>query len=232
MKYSLIIPCYNEGKNLPILLERMTPLMRNKNIEIILVDNGSPDDTQLILENLLPKDSIFISTRVEKNLGYGFGILSGLKIARGDALGWTHADMQTDPKDFLQAIKIFEENNCNCFVKGRRIKRPFSDNFFTVGMSIFETFLLRSILFDINAQPNLFPKSFFESWKNPPHDFSLDLYAYYYAKYQNLHVIRFPVLFAERIHGTSHWNINWRTKFKFIRRTIAFSLDLTRRSFK
>jgi hypothetical protein len=140
--------------------------------------------------------------------------------------------MQTDPEDFLRAIEIYEQNNENCFVKGMRIKRPFSDTFFTVGMSIFETILLRSILFDINAQPNLFPRSFFESWKNPPQDFSLDLYAYYLAKREGLSIYRFPVRFTKRIYGTSHWNINWRAKIKFIRRTVAFSLDLRKRLFQ
>jgi hypothetical protein len=45
------------------------------------------------------------------NQGYGFGILSGLKECTGEFLGWTHADMQTDPKDLLKAFNIIKENN-------------------------------------------------------------------------------------------------------------------------
>ena len=41
MNFSLIIPCYNEGKNIPLLLERIKKLTQDKdNIEIIIVDNG------------------------------------------------------------------------------------------------------------------------------------------------------------------------------------------------
>ena len=48
----------------------------------------------------------------------------------------------------------------------------------------------KKYLWDINAQPNLFPKSFFNSWTNPPFDFSLDLYVFNKAKKQKLNIIR------------------------------------------
>ena len=226
MKYSLVIPCYNEAANLPLLLERCESLCEHQNIEIILVDNGSTDSSPQVLNQLLPSHPYCKSVRVEKNYGYGFGILAGLKTAQGDILGWTHADMQTDPKDLLKAIEIFETNGNQLYAKGRRIGRPLADIVFTIGMSIFESILLRTRLWDINAQPNLFPRRFFESWKNPPHDFSLDLYAYFLARHEGLPVYRFPVKFGERAHGVSHWNINWSAKIKFIRRTIDFSFEL------
>jgi len=68
-----------------------------------------------------------------------------------------------------------------------------------------------------------------ERCKNPPHDFALDLYAYYQAKKTKLKIFRFPVRFGKRAHGVSHWNINWTAKRKFILRTIEFSLKLNRR---
>ena len=37
---------------------------------------------------------------------------------------------------------------------------------------------------------------------------------------------RFPVRFGERAHGSSHWNVNWQAKLRFIRRTVDFSLRL------
>lgn len=226
MNYSLVIPCYNEAANLPLLLERCKTLSDHQNTEIILVDNGSNDSSSQVLGELLPSYPNCKSIRVEKNHGYGFGILAGLKVAKGDILGWTHADMQTDPKDLLQAIQIFEANGHHLYVKGKRIGRPLADVVFTIGMSIFETILLHTRLWDINAQPNLFPRSFFESWENPPHDFALDLYAYFLARHQRLPIHRFPVKFGERAHGISHWNVNWAAKVKFIRRTIDFSFEL------
>jgi glycosyltransferase involved in cell wall biosynthesis len=228
MKFSLVIPCYNESANLPLLLERCQTLGSRPDVEVVLVDNGSTDNSPQVLRDLLPAHPGCRSVRVDKNQGYGFGILSGLRAARGEILGWTHADMQTDPQDALRGLELFEQHGSGIFVKGRRYGRPLGDTAFTVGMSLFETVLLGKPLWDINAQPTMFPRAFFETWHEPPHDFSLDLYAYYEARRQGLAVHRFPVRFGERAHGVSHWNVNWAAKRKFIRRTVDFSLQLRR----
>ena len=228
MKLSLVIPCYNESANLPILLERCKALGALEGVEVILVDNGSTDNSGEVLAKLLPAYPGCRSLRVEVNQGYGFGILSGLRAAHGDILGWTHADMQTDPQDVLTGLNYFEDKTDHAFVKGRRYGRPLMDVFFTIGMSLFETLLLSKRMWDINAQPNLFTRRFFESWRSPPHDFSLDLYVYYQALLQRLAVRRFPVRFAPRAHGISHWNVNWSGKKKFILRTLEFSMELKR----
>jgi glycosyltransferase involved in cell wall biosynthesis len=229
MKFSLVIPCYNEAANLPLLLERCKELAARPEVEVVLVDNGSTDSTTEVFQNLLPKYPGCRSIRVEVNQGYGFGIVAGLKAAEGRLLGWTHADMQTDPQDALFCLELFEKYGDDIFVKGRRYGRPFMDVVFTVGMSVFETILLARPMWDINAQPTMFSRSFFESWIAPPDDFSLDLYAYFQAQRYGLKVHRFPVRFGERAHGVSHWNVNWAAKRKFIRRTVDFSLQLKKK---
>lgn len=229
MRLSLVIPCYNEAANLPLLLKRCERLAAMPEVEVILVDNGSTDESSVILAQLLPLYPGCSSVRIEKNLGYGHGILTGLRAARGNILAWTHADLQTDPQDALQGLKLFDQYGENIFVKGKRFGRPFSDVVFTFGMSIFETLLLAKPMFDINAQPTMFARTFFEGWRSPPNDFSLDLYAYYEALRCNLKVHRFPVRFDKRAHGVSHWNINWAGKWKFITRTVSFSVSLRKR---
>jgi len=226
VKLSLVIPCYNEVLNLPLLLERCADFPVSAGVEVILVDNGSTDNTAQVLLDLLPKYSGCRSVRVELNQGYGFGILSGLRAAKGEILAWTHADMQTDPLDVLKGLVFFEQHGDKAFVKGRRYGRPITDVFFTIGMSLFESILLRKGMWDINAQPVMFSRSFFEGWTDAPTDFSLDLYTYFNAKNKGLRVCRFPVRFGERAHGESHWNVNWNAKWKFIQRTVSFSLRL------
>lgn len=229
MRFSLVIPCYNEAANLPLLLERCKGLADKPGVEVILVDNGSTDNSAEVLQALLPTYPGCRSIRVEKNQGYGFGIVSGLKAAKGEILGWTHADMQTDPLDALRGLELFDKHGQGIFVKGRRYGRPLMDVVFTVGMSVFETVLLMRPMWDINAQPTMFSRTFFESWSTPPDDFSLDLFAYYQAQTYGLKVHRFPVKFGERAHGVSHWNVNWAAKRKFIRRTVDFSLQLKKK---
>ena len=94
MKLSIIIPCFNEELSLNKLVNNCLEYINN-DVEIILVDNGSTDNTfESLLSFSLPFNLIPI--RVEKNIGYGNGILCGLKEAKGEVLSWTHADLQTD----------------------------------------------------------------------------------------------------------------------------------------
>jgi len=229
-RFSIVVPCYNEARNIPLLLERFAAVMTRDDLEVILINNGSTDTSAEVLERLLPQYPFARTVLVPVNQGYGYGILSGLHAARGEFIGWTHADLQTDPGDVLRAIGLIEAapeaEREHLFVKGQRRGRPLFDNVFTAGMSVFETVYMGEPLWDINAQPNLFHRSLLARWKQPPHDFSLDLFAVYSARRLGYRLQRFDVRFPERVHGESSWNTSWAAKVKFIRRTLAFSVQL------
>ncbi|MGY1811021.1 glycosyltransferase family 2 protein [Blastococcus sp. SYSU D00669] len=229
--FSLVIPCYNESAGLPELVRRCAYVAAEGRGEVILVDNGSTDDTAAVLEALLgpldgPGSDGVRWVRVPTNQGYGFGITSGLAAARAPIVGWTHADLQTDPADVLRALPLFGDSTAPVMVKGRRYGRPVADRVFTAGMSVFETALLRRPLRDINAQPTLFSRELLDAWGEPPRDFSLDLFALYSASRLGYEVRRLPVVFAPRKHGVSSWNTDLAAKRRFIRRTLDFSLEL------
>jgi glycosyltransferase involved in cell wall biosynthesis len=232
IKLSVIIPCYNEAKNIPLLISRCQKLVaKEKNIEFIIVDNGSTDNTSIVIKKLTSELPFFTKVHVAVNKGYGYGILAGLRAATGEILSWTHADLQTDPFDLLNGLHFFinSTNPEKLFVKGRRYGRPIFDIIFTAGMGIFETLLLRKFMWDINAQPTMFHRNFFVTWDSPPHDFSLDLFVYYMANKSGLEIKRFPVLFGERAYGISHWNVNFLSKYHFIKRTLFYSFKLHNR---
>lgn len=231
MKFSIVIPCYNEEKNLPLILERFRAVIQREDIEVIIVNNGSTDGSATALEVLIPQFPFARCETVPVNQGYGFGILSGLRAARGEYIGWTHGDLQTPPSDFIRAVEIIESqgNPKNIYIKGSRRGRPFFDQAFSFGMGIFETLYFGTLLHEINAQPNIFHKSFFERWENPPYDFALDLYVLYQAKKERLKIFRFPVRFPPRVHGVSKWNTDFSAKWRFIQRTLLFSRELKKR---
>lgn len=230
---SIVIPCYNEEESIPLVLSRFDQVISGDGIEVILVNNGSTDGSAEVLRELLPRYPFAKTTLVPINRGYGYGILQGLKEATGTYIGWTHADMQTDPADVVKAADIIlEKNSNNLYLKGNRKGRSMFDLFFTLGMSAFESLYLHEKLFDINAQPNIFPRRFYEGWKNPPHDFSLDLYALYMARKYKLEIVRFNVRFPKRLHGQSKWNTGLKSKCRFIKRTVNFSKRLKREGIK
>ena len=81
---SIVIPCYNEAENLNQIIEKLDDIhQQNPDVEIVLVDNGSTDSTPEVLKELIEPRKHFITRhRIEKNQGYGHGIMSGIRIAR------------------------------------------------------------------------------------------------------------------------------------------------------
>ena len=227
---SLVIPCYNEGENLLRLLARCAEVCAlEPRIDVILVDNGSIDATQKILASWLPHPQIS-TVRVPVNRGYGFGILSGLEVAKGDIIGWSHADMQTDPMDVVRALAEFDAapDPRSIFVKGRRGKRPIRDVVFTYAMSGFANIMLGLSLKDINAQPNLFHREFINDWVNAPQDFALDLFAYVQALQLGIEVRRFNVDFRTRVAGLGS-NEGLLSKLRYSRRSALDIICLRKR---
>ncbi|EKD79355.1 MAG: Glycosyltransferase family protein [uncultured bacterium] len=232
MKLSIVVPCYNEAKNIPIVLERFAAVITEPDVELICVNNGSTDDTATVLSQQL-QDSRYQFARgvtVPKNIGYGHGIMAGLHAAQGEVLAWTHADLQTDPADVIKAYHQFIAlNRQDVIIKGKRLNRSFGQWGFTFGMSVIASVVLGKVLYDINAQPKLFHRSLLAQLPNPPDDFSLDLYLLYLANVLGYSTETIAVRFAQRQHGESKWAFSFKSRYKTVLRTIKYIFALRRR---
>ncbi len=224
---SIVIPCYNEEKNLRNLVEKCVPLLEsNPDVEILLVNNGSTDNSQQVLDELLMEKNMptLRTHHVPVNKGYGYGILQGLVNTDAPVLCWTHADLQTDVQDCIKAYELFKESPDNnvLLVKGKRLGRPFLDVLFTRLMSVYVHYKLGVRISDVNAQPKLFSKAFFDSiYQNAPHDFSLDLYFLLEALKRGS-IATIPVYFHDRVAGEAKGGGSLKLKMKLTKRTIAF----------
>jgi DNA-binding transcriptional MerR regulator len=74
------------------------------------------------------------------------------------------------------------------YIKGKRRGRTLFQNFISLNMSVFETLMFKSLVYDINAQPTLFRRHFLVHLTDMPDDFSIDLYSYVMAKRFNLNI--------------------------------------------
>ena len=222
MKLSIIIPCYNEELSLNKLVDNCLSNIHD-NIEIILVDNGSTDSTFKSLVNLNLPDNI-IPLRIDKNIGYGDGILQGLKHAKGEIVSWTHADLQTDVSDVIIGFNQFEDNliNKDCMVKGIRKNRNIIDSFFTFSMGLYSSIVIGTWMYDINAQPKMFHRSFMDEFEDPPLDFSLDLFLMHFFKRKKIKIKTFSVFFNKRKYGEAKGGGTFKGKMKLIKRTLSY----------
>lgn len=232
MKLSVVIPCYNEEGNIPLIFKRLKETLETRqDVEILLVNNGSNDRSENVFVEQLnaANDERFKLVNVPVNKGYGYGILQGLNAATGDVLAWTHADMQTDPKDVLTAFDLWQSKQPHdLMIKGKRKNRALLETAFTFGMQLIASMALGVVLDDINAQPKLFSRKFYEEHIKPaaPHDFSLDLFLLYQAETTGLPIETIAVFFAERIHGEAKGGGSWKTRINLIKRTFAYIFEL------
>jgi polyisoprenyl-phosphate glycosyltransferase len=216
---SIILPCYNESKNIPILLERLEKFWPRISFELILVNNGSTDNTTDVILSLQKQYSFLRTILIKKNVGYGHGVFSGLKEARAEVLSYSHADIQTPPEDIIRAYDYYKNNNFDLkkvLIKGLRINRRKEEQLFSKGLEIFASFIFGSKMKDINGQPKLFGKSLFHTLNNPPDGFSFDVYLMRQALRNDFKITTIPVDFGVRAYGESKWSISFFLKHKTI----------------
>ena len=232
---SIVIPCYNEEGNISSLFENLANLKKvHDNLEIIIVDNGSTDQSlEKIKEHHLYKEKLIKLVIVEKNVGYGNGIMSGVYESTSKYISWCHADLQTPPKYACDAFKknFYKLENEKIIIKGKRLNRDIFDQIFTFGMSIIASLLFGKKLTDINAQPKIFSRSFLSFLKDPPSDFSLDIYLMVVALQNHYKIEEYPVTWDERIAGEAKGGGSIKAKFRLIIQTLKCILAL-KKNFK
>jgi glycosyltransferase involved in cell wall biosynthesis len=227
---SVVLPCYNEADNLPLLLEAYRMVWEDLPAELVLVDNGSTDHTAEVLQRELQRSELaFARTiKISQNQGYGHGIFTGLRAAQGEFIAYSHADMQCSPADVFKAYHklVTQPEPTQTLVKGNRGQRDFSASLVTKGMALLASAVLLTRLTDINAQPKVFHCNYVAGLTQPPVGFQFDLYVLYQARRAGLQIMTVPVVFGERVHGQSKWAANIFSRYRTIWATIVYIFRL------
>lgn len=110
-RVSVVIPAYNEEKSLPILVERFIKTLRENcpESEIIIVDDGSTDETGEIAEELNRKYNHVRVFHHKRRMGKTATLLTGFEKASGDILVMMDADLQYAPEDLPKLLDLIEQ---------------------------------------------------------------------------------------------------------------------------
>ncbi len=108
---SVIIPIFNEEKNIGPLYEELVKVIKkiNENYEIIFVEDGSADNSFSELEKIHKKDNKVKIIKFRKNFGQTSAMDAGIKLAKGEILITIDADLQNDPEDIPKMVNKLEE---------------------------------------------------------------------------------------------------------------------------
>ncbi len=229
-KLSIVIPAYNESRNISLILQRYAEVIGSLEAELIVVNNGSTDNSQQIIDQELkkPEYAFARTVLVPKNIGYGNGIFFGLKHCRAEIVAYSHADLQCDPLDVIKGYEIIsqKEKPENYLIKGKRRERKIVPQLLTSCFQVIATLLFFRNFHEINAQPKVFHRELLDKLKYPPLDFNFDFYVLYQAKKEKREIISIPVEFHPRRHGESKWDFGHLSKLKTIGNYLGYLIKL------
>jgi glycosyltransferase involved in cell wall biosynthesis len=126
---SIIVPVFNEEANIERLYEAvnlaLAPIADRYEWEFIFTDNHSTDDTFFRIERIAKRDSRVRAYRLTRNFGFQRSILTGYRLARGNAAIQIDCDLQDPPEIILDFIKLWETGNKIVYGVRRSRKEPF-----------------------------------------------------------------------------------------------------------
>jgi polyisoprenyl-phosphate glycosyltransferase len=111
VKYSIVIPLFNEEGIIPLLVERLQQIMSEFDgpAEVVMVDDGSKDATYELVAAASVKDPRFKIIQFSRNFGHQQAITAGMDAASGDAVIIMDADLQDPPYVILQMIEKWQQ---------------------------------------------------------------------------------------------------------------------------
>jgi polyisoprenyl-phosphate glycosyltransferase len=111
VKYSIVIPIYNEEESFPSLVKRLREVMDQLDgpTEVVLVDDGSRDASYELMMAVNREDSRFKIVQLSRNFGHQIAITAGMDVASGQAVIVMDADLQDPPEVILQMAARWRE---------------------------------------------------------------------------------------------------------------------------
>ena len=206
---SFVMPCFNEEDIVEYSIRRLTAAFEKEGywLELIAVDNGSHDRTGEIIKRLAAENGSVVHHRVEKNQGYGFGVLSGFSLCRAPWVGVIPADGQVDAEDVVRLFESVLSTDGRVLGKVRRRFRM--DGFLRKVVSVSYNLFVQALWpgigsIDINGSPKVLPREALIAMDLKSKDWFLDPEMILKAHSMGLRIMEFNVFARMRGNGLSH----------------------------
>ena len=141
--FSIVIPVFNEAKNLKILVPEIFKKLKKKKFELIIVDDNSNDGTSEILEKYHKKNFHHIIRRSKRDLSKS--CILGFTKAKFEYIIVMDGDLQHKPSDIKKFLHIFHKNNPDIIVGTRDLFKNKKHN-----LNIFRLFASRVLILSVN----------------------------------------------------------------------------------
>jgi len=227
MKLSVIIPCYNEVSTILEIVQRVKAI-NVKDLEIIVVDDGSNDGTKDVLEADV-KPLIEKIIYHEKNRGKGAALRSGFKEVTGDAIVVQDADLEYDPRNIPDMLELIEDGEADVvfgsrFMGGNPHRVLYfwhymGNNFLTLLSNIFTNLNLT----DMETCYKMFRRSILESIKIEENRFGFEPEITSKIARGNNRIYEIGISYFGRTYGEGK-KIGWKDGFRAIYAILKYNI--------
>lgn len=222
---SFIMPCYNEEDSVGYTITRLLSAFQRAGyqVELIAVDNGSRDRTGAIIQELAEVWPTIVPHRVERNLGYGDGILNGIPLCTAPWVGIVAADGQVDAEDIVRLYEAVASHTGRVLGKVRRrfrmdgLRRKFISTFYNLFVRVLWPQLET---LDVNGTPKILPRDVLLTMQLTSQQWCLDPEIMIKAYYMRVPILEFNAFARMRGGGVSH--VRMTTCWEFFETLLRF----------
>ena len=211
-KFTIVIPVYNEAKNLKILIPKIHQELKNRKYEIIIVDDNSTDKTSKVIKKFKKKNLHHLIRKDKRDLSKS--CILGFEKSRYNNIIVMDGDLQHKPSDIKKFLNIFYKTNSDIVVGTRDLfkSKKHNLNFFRLFASRILILIVNLLLGNKTSDPmsgffmfkkNIFVKSRKKLFKKG-YKILLDLL---YNKNQKIRVVDVKINFDNRMKGKSKMNV-------------------------
>ena len=212
MKFSIVIPVYNESKNLPLLISQIYKVLENHTFELIIIDDNSSDGTFEVLNKIKKKNFRFFIRKEKRDLSRS--CVLGFNKSKYKNILVMDGDLQHQPKDIKKLLKIFQLKKAHIVIGSRELftRKKHNLSFMRLSASRILIFIVNILLGNKTSDPMsgffIFKKEIFIRNKyklfNKGYKILMDL-IYLDEKYPKIYDVK--INFANRKKGESKMNM-------------------------
>ena len=212
MKFSIVIPVFNESKNLPLLISQIYKALKKYPFELIIVDDNSSDGTFQILNKIKKKNFRYFIRKRNRDLSKS--CVLGFNKAKYKNILVMDGDLQHQPKDIKKLLKIFQLKKAHIVIGSRELftRKKHNLSLMRLSASRILIFIVNILLGNKTSDPMsgffIFKKEIFIRNKyklfNKGYKILMDL-IYLDEKYQKIYDVK--INFANRKKGESKMNM-------------------------
>ncbi len=225
--YSIVIPVYRESQNLMVLLAELRQVLEplDHPFEIIMIDDGSPDDTWGVLEQLCQHYAFLKAIRLSRNFGKEYALSAGLELAQGAAIIIMDGDLQHPPALIPTMIECWQNTPKLDIVEAVKTQRPEESVINRIGAKMFYSLLYKTSGYNLRGASDykLLDRKALNAWRQMGEH---NLFFRGMSAWLGFSRMQIPFQVPDRVSGGTRWSIKNLIKLAITGVTAFSSLPL------